>query len=98
MPAAVERPAKRAKVVDDPAQAQAFRSKQQQPRLFAPFRALGYISNHVPFALQVQSTKGALSGPHVTIVSSLGKSWAMWDAGKMGLVFVGACSGRCITS
>jgi hypothetical protein len=25
----------------------------------------------------------------VTIVTSLGNSWAMWDAGKMRLLFVG---------
>ncbi len=85
MPAPIERPAKRVKVLPEPTPS----TSKPQPRLFAPFRALGYISNHVPFALQVQSTKGALAGPHITIVSSLGRSWAMWEAGKMGLVFVG---------
>lgn len=59
------------------------------PRLFAPFRALGFITNHVPFALQVRQAKGALDGPNVTIVTSLGNSWAMWDASKMRLLFVG---------
>jgi U3 small nucleolar RNA-associated protein 21 len=39
--------------------------------------------------LQVRSTKGALKGPNVNIVSCLGRSWAMWDAGKMNLLFVG---------
>jgi U3 small nucleolar RNA-associated protein 21 len=63
--------------------------KKSQPRLFAPFRALGFITNHVPFALQVRQAKGALEGPNVTIVTSLGNSWAMWDAGKMRLLFVG---------
>ena len=58
-------------------------------RLFAPFRALGFISDHVPFAMQVRSAPGALNGPSVQIVSCLGRSWAMWEAGKMNLLFVG---------
>ena len=65
------------------------KKSKSQPRLFAPFRALGFITNHVPFALQVRQAKGALEGPNVTIVTSLGNSWAMWDAGKMRLLFVG---------
>ena len=65
---------------------------KSQPRLFAPFRALGFITNHIPFALQVRQAKGALEGPNVTIVTSLGNSWAMWDAGKMRLLFVGELS------
>lgn len=83
----VDRPNKRARVVPGS------ESKPSKPRstarLFAPFRALGFISNHVPFALQVRSAKGALKGPNVNIVSCLGRSWAMWDAGKMNLLFVG---------
>ncbi|KAJ9111344.1 hypothetical protein QFC19_001112 [Naganishia cerealis] len=83
----VDRPNKRARVVSESD------SKPAKPRstarLFAPFRALGFISNDVPFALQVRSSKGALKGPNVNIVSCLGKSWAMWDAGKMNLLFVG---------
>jgi U3 small nucleolar RNA-associated protein 21 len=35
------------------------------------------------------SAKGALSVPHVNIVTSVGRSWMMWEAGRMGLVFVG---------
>ncbi|KAK4689525.1 hypothetical protein P7C73_g546, partial [Tremellales sp. Uapishka_1] len=69
-----------------------------QPRLFAPFRALGFISDHVPFALQVHSAKGALAVPAVNIVTCLGRSWAMWDAGRMGLVFVGPDAGAAISS
>ncbi|PAV23976.1 Utp21-domain-containing [Pyrrhoderma noxium] len=62
---------------------------QKQPRLFAPFRALGLITNHVPFALQTRSFKGAIEGPRIHIVTCLGRSWAMWEGGKMTLLFVG---------
>ncbi|KAK1925552.1 WD-repeat protein [Papiliotrema laurentii] len=37
----------------------------------------------------VHATKGALAKPTVNIVTSVGKSWMMWDATKMTLVFVG---------
>jgi U3 small nucleolar RNA-associated protein 21 len=72
-------------------QAVAGPSKSSSPtgRLFAPFRALGYVTNHIPFAMFVHATKGALAKPTVNIVTSVGKSWMMWDAAKMTLVFVG---------
>jgi U3 small nucleolar RNA-associated protein 21 len=58
-------------------------------RLFTPFRALGVISNHVPLALQTRSAKN-VDKPVVNVVTSLGKSWAMWDAaGSLRLLFVG---------
>lgn len=62
----------------------------QGPRLFAPFRALGLITNHVPFVLQTRSYKGATDGPRIHILTCLGKAWALWEGGKMGLLFVGA--------
>ena len=61
----------------------------KEPRLFAPFRALGLITNHVPFVLQARSYKGAASGPTLHLVTCLGKAWAMWEGGKMTLQFVG---------
>ena len=84
----IERPNKRARVV--PGTDGKATKPPSTARLFAPFRALGFISNDVPFALQVRSAKGALKGPNVNILSCLGRSWAMWDAGKMNLLFVGA--------
>lgn len=60
-----------------------------EPRLFAPFRALGLITNSVPFVLQTRSHKGATDGPRIHLVTCLGKAWAMWEGGKMGLLFVG---------
>ncbi|GJE90786.1 WD40 and Utp21 domain-containing protein [Phanerochaete sordida] len=61
----------------------------QEPRLFAPFRALGLITNHVPFVLQTRSYKGQTDGPSLHLVTCLGKAWAMWEGGKMTLQFVG---------
>jgi U3 small nucleolar RNA-associated protein 21 len=61
----------------------------REPRLFVPFRALGLITNHIPFVLQTRSHKGATDGPRVHLLTCLGKAWAMWEGGKMGLLFVG---------
>lgn len=63
---------------------------QKSPRLFIPFRALGLVTNHVPFVLQTRSFKGATEGPRIHIVTCLGKAWAMWEGGKMTLLFVSA--------
>ncbi|KAJ7444932.1 Utp21 specific WD40 associated putative domain-containing protein [Mycena latifolia] len=62
---------------------------QQEPRLFVPFRALGLITDSVPFVLQTRSYKGATEGPRIHLLTCLGKSWALWEGGKMGLLFVG---------
>ncbi|KAJ9115237.1 hypothetical protein QFC20_001104 [Naganishia adeliensis] len=83
----VDRPNKRARVLPETADKPA--KPRSTARLFAPFRALGFISNDVPFALQIRGTKGGIKGPNVNVVSCLGRSWAMWDAGKMNLLFVG---------
>ncbi|KAH7929755.1 Utp21-domain-containing protein [Leucogyrophana mollusca] len=61
----------------------------KEPRLFVPFRALGLITNHIPFHLQTRSHKGATDGPRIHLLTCLGRSWAMWEGGKMGLLFVG---------
>src|SRR6266702_5004390 len=58
-------------------------------RLFAPFRALGIITNNVPFALQLRAVKGSAEGPRVHILTCLGNSWALWEGEKMTLLFVG---------
>ena len=57
--------------------------------LFAPFRALGFVTNHVPFVLQVRTHKGASQGPRVHMLTCLGRAWALWEGGKMTLLFVG---------
>jgi hypothetical protein len=61
----------------------------KESRLFVPFRALGLITNHVPFVLQTRSYKGATDGPRVHLLTCLGRAWALWEGGKMGLLFVG---------
>ncbi|KIL69996.1 hypothetical protein M378DRAFT_184349 [Amanita muscaria Koide BX008] len=61
----------------------------KEPRLFVPFRVLGLVTNHVPFVLQTRSFKGATDGPRVHILTCLGRSWALWEGGKMTLLFVG---------
>ncbi|KAJ3736079.1 Utp21 specific WD40 associated putative domain-containing protein [Lentinula guzmanii] len=58
-------------------------------RLFVPFRALGLITNHIPFVIQTRSHKGATDGPRIHILTCLGKSWALWNGAKMDLLFVG---------
>ena len=67
-------------------------------RLYAPFRALGHVTNHVPFSMFVHSPKGALAKPSVNLVTSVGRSWMMWEAGRMGLLFVSPDSGAEISS
>ncbi|CDZ97730.1 WD repeat protein [Phaffia rhodozyma] len=63
--------------------------KLTSPRLFAPFRALGFITNAVPFAIQTRASKHATSGPSISILSCLGDAWALWEGGRMNLLFVG---------
>lgn len=58
-------------------------------KLFVPFRALGLVTNHIPFVIQTRSFKGATDGPRVHILTCLGRSWALWEGGKMTLLFVG---------
>lgn len=88
-----DRPVKKAKPASDAtATAKAGPSTPAPPsssRIFAPFRALGYVCNHVPFAMFVHVPKGALATPAVQVVVSVGRSWMMWDAGRMTLLFVG---------
>ncbi|KDQ12262.1 hypothetical protein BOTBODRAFT_189275 [Botryobasidium botryosum FD-172 SS1] len=67
-------------------------------RLFAPFRALGFVTNHVPLVLQTWSSKGSAESPRIEILTCLGKAWAMWEGGKMGLLFVGSNTEHHISS
>ncbi|RKP29417.1 Utp21-domain-containing protein [Metschnikowia bicuspidata] len=50
-------------------------------RIFAPFRALGMVSEHIPFAL------GTLGGTFY-IVTSVGRSFQIYDAATLHLLFV----------
>ncbi|GJJ12631.1 hypothetical protein Clacol_006874 [Clathrus columnatus] len=68
---------------------QVIQPKDPKDRLFAPFRALGFVTNHVPFVLQVRTYKGSSEPPRLHILTCLGKAWALWEGGKMTLLFVG---------
>ena len=50
--------------------------------LFAPFRALGYITDSVPFAVNRR-------GSETWAVFSVGSSWQIYDCAKLTLVMVG---------
>ena len=56
--------------------------------LFAPFRSLGHVSTGAPFVYQSKSSK-FLETPAMTVVTSLGRSWAMWEGASLKLLFVG---------
>ncbi|CAD6969990.1 unnamed protein product [Tilletia controversa] len=65
-------------------------SSSASSRLFAPFRALGFITTSVAPALSVRRGGKDASQPDVTIVTCLGNAWAMWGLNHgMPLLFVG---------
>ncbi|SCV67376.1 BQ2448_6022 [Microbotryum intermedium] len=66
-------------------------------RLFAPFRSLGHVSTSVPLVVLSRSSK-YLETPALTVVTSLGHSWAMWDGQGLKVLFVGPDMGSPITS
>lgn len=57
--------------------------------LYAPFRALGYVTNGVPFVLQVRFGGKDAQTPDVNVVTCIGDTWEMWNADRMTLLFVG---------
>ncbi|KAH8116880.1 WD40 repeat-like protein [Phellopilus nigrolimitatus] len=88
LPARGAPPKKRSRI-DSASTNDAPKTAKTPARLFAPFRALGLVTNHVPFVLQTRSFKGATDGPRLHVLTCLGRSWAMWEGGKMTLLFVG---------
>ncbi|KAK0527960.1 rRNA-processing protein utp21 [Tilletia horrida] len=65
-------------------------SSSSSSRLFAPFRALGFITTSVAPALSVRRGGKDASQPDLTIVTCLGNAWAMWGLNHgMPLLFVG---------
>ncbi|KZP01180.1 Utp21-domain-containing protein [Calocera viscosa TUFC12733] len=71
---------------------------RQKPTIFAPFRALGLVTNHVPLAVQIRSYKGSTEGPRMHILTCIGQSWLLWEGGKMRLLFVGPEAEKPITA
>jgi U3 small nucleolar RNA-associated protein 21 len=88
-----DRPAKKAKPNAQPGPSTNTPSTLPKARLFAPFRALGHICNHVPYSMFVHTPQGAFAKPTVNVVTSVGRSWMMWNMEKMTLVFVGELAG-----
>ncbi|KAF8844502.1 Utp21-domain-containing protein [Paxillus ammoniavirescens] len=84
-----DRPRKRTRTFPKHKSTKSTQKSSNEARLFAPFRALGLITNHIPLYLQTRSQKGATEGPRLHILTCLGRSWALWEGGKMGLLFVG---------
>ncbi|GAA6011897.1 hypothetical protein JCM11491_000095 [Sporobolomyces phaffii] len=73
---------------------------KQTPRreaLFAPFRSLGHVSTGTPLVIQSRASKH-LTKPALTVLTSLGQSWAMWTGDNLRLLFVGPDMGKEITS
>ena len=60
-----------------------------QVPLYAPYRALGYVTNGVPFVLQTRFGGKDATTPDVTLATCLGDTWALWAADRMTLLFVG---------
>lgn len=50
--------------------------------LFKPFRALGYITENVPFAVQRK-------GKETFVTVSVGKAWQIYDCANLQLKLVG---------
>lgn len=92
------RPRKKTRTKHKEKTTQASQPRDPGNNLFAPFRALGFVSNHVPFVLQVRTYKGSSDPPRLHILTCLGKAWALWEGGKMTLLFVGSDTEEPISS
>lgn len=89
----MSRPTKRARVVPaqgDRSSSSSAAATKREP-LFAPFRSLGHVSTGMPLVVQSRASK-YLDKPAITLITSLGRSWAMWDGHSMKLLFVGECT------
>lgn len=64
------------------------RTAPRRQKLFQPFRALGLITDHVPFVLSIRHGGKDAGRPDVNIIACIGTSWTMWDADRMTLLFV----------
>ncbi|KAG5458112.1 MAG: WD40-repeat-containing domain protein, partial [Olpidium bornovanus] len=59
--------------------------------IFTPFRALGHVTNEVPFAVQAMGSEHFLA-------TSVGNAFHIYETGKLGLVLVGPFSESPITA
>ena len=54
----------------------------KQQNLFTPFRALGHVTNDIPFSIQAR-------GQDYFLTTGVGNSFHVYDVAKLGLLFVG---------
>lgn len=92
------RPEREKRAKADEAPSAVPRSLVERAPLYTPFRTLGYVSNGVPFVLQARFGGKDAQTPDVTIVTCVGDAWAMWNAERMTLLFVGPVLAYPITS
>ncbi|KAJ1995289.1 rRNA-processing protein utp21 [Coemansia spiralis] len=59
-----------------------FAKHQVCSRLFEPYRALGYITNGIPHSIQYR-------GQSIFVTTGIGRSFHVYDAEKINLLFVG---------
>ncbi|GAA5999690.1 hypothetical protein JCM10207_005870 [Rhodosporidiobolus poonsookiae] len=90
------RPTKRARTAPAAPPAAAAPPPPRQ-RLFEPFRLLSLVSTATPFVLQSRASK-FLDKPALTVVTSLGRSFSIWEGESFKLLFVGPDLGREIAS
>ncbi|KAK3698176.1 hypothetical protein QZH41_019273 [Actinostola sp. cb2023] len=63
-------------------------------QLFSPFRALGFVTNHIPLAVQAQ-------GAENLVATAVGSTFHVYNCAKLNLLFVGSLQDSeitCITS
>lgn len=65
--------------------------KAAAPRIFVPFRAIGYVTNEVPFNIQAR-------GQAYFLTTCVGTTFHIYDVAKMNLQFVGAHTSQPITA
>lgn len=63
----------------------------KQSQIFAPFRAVGFVSNHVPLFLEVK-------GCDRFVTTVVGKSFHIYNCSNLKLLFVGQASKKDITA
>ncbi|KAG0210099.1 hypothetical protein BGX33_005129 [Mortierella sp. NVP41] len=65
--------------------------KAAAPRIFVPFRAIGYVTNEIPFNIQAR-------GQAYFLTTCVGTTFHIYDVAKMNLQFVGAHTSSPITA
>ncbi|EPX71916.1 U3 snoRNP-associated protein Utp21 [Schizosaccharomyces octosporus yFS286] len=54
----------------------------RKSKIFAPFRSIGYVSNQIPFDIEVRGT-------HFLVTTCVGNSFQTYDCERLNLLFVG---------